>query len=125
MRAGSRDRSQEAAASESRIPVIEATTRALARLRAMDAGPLSQGLSPANAAACLHQAIRPLNPTSLSSAIQQSSPIPRAVAIIVPYGVFTTPIEWAADTWAQRRLDLGLDCTDLVVQARIREEARR
>ena len=76
--------------------MIEATTRALARLRAMDAGPLSQGLSPANAAACLHQAIRPLNPTSLSSAIQQSSPIPRAVAIIVPYGVFTTPIEWAA-----------------------------
>ena len=76
--------------------MIEATTRALATLRAMDAGPLSQGLSPENAAACLHQAIRPINPTSLKSAVDRSSPTPSAIAIIVPYGVFTTPIEWTA-----------------------------
>lgn len=76
--------------------MIDATTRALAKLRAMNAGELSQGLSPENATACLHQAIRPLNATSLASALKRCEDLPKSIAIVVPAGVFTTPIEWTA-----------------------------
>jgi len=62
----------------------------------MNAGKLSQGLSPENAAACLHQAIRPLNTTSLAAALKQCEDLPKSIAIVVPPGVFTTPIEWTA-----------------------------
>ena len=76
--------------------MIEATTKALAALRAMDAGPLSQGLSPENAAACLNQAIRPLNAISLSAALKRCSIRPQRIGLVVPEGVFTTPVEWTA-----------------------------
>ena len=76
--------------------MVELTVSALAALRAIDAGPISQGLSSENASACLHQAIRPLNATSLQSAIAVAGLEPRSIAIIVPEGVFTTPIEWTA-----------------------------
>ncbi len=76
--------------------MLEATVRAMAQLRAMDAGPLGQGLSPENATACLHQAIRPLNETSLSAGLGQTGALPESLAIVVPHGVFTTPIAWTA-----------------------------
>ncbi len=76
--------------------MLERTVRALARLRAEDASGLGQGLGPDNAQACLHQAIRPLNSESLAAAVAHAGPMPASVAIIVPYGVFTTPIEWTA-----------------------------
>ena len=76
--------------------MLEATVRALARLRAQDASGLGQGLSPENAQACLHQAIRPLNRESLAAAVRVAGVLPKSVAIVVPYGVFTTPIEWTA-----------------------------
>jgi hypothetical protein len=79
-----------------RTQMIERTVAALAALRAIDAGPISQGLSSENASACLHQAIRPLNATSLKSAIMASGLQPKSIAIVVPEGVFTTPIEWTA-----------------------------
>jgi len=62
----------------------------------MNAGELGQGLSPENATACLHQAIRPLNATSLASALRRCTDLPKSIAIVVPPGVFTTPIEWTA-----------------------------
>jgi len=76
--------------------MLDATLRALASLRSRDAQPLSQGLSLENASACLHQAIRPLNETSLRSALTIAEPLPSSIGIVVPYGVFTTPIEWVA-----------------------------
>ena len=76
--------------------MLDAAIAALARLRAQDASLLGQGLSPENAQACLHQAIRPLNRESLSAACAAAMPVPSSVAIVVPYGVFTTPIEWTA-----------------------------
>jgi len=76
--------------------MLDATVAALARLRAQDASRLGQGLSPENAQACLHQAIRPLNRESLVAACAAAEPVPQSVAIVVPYGVFTTPIEWTA-----------------------------
>lgn len=76
--------------------MLEATVRALARLRAHDASQLGQGLSAENAQACLHQAIRPLNRDSLAAAVQAAGTVPRSVAIVVSYGVFTAPIEWTA-----------------------------
>ena len=76
--------------------MLDRTVRALARLRAEDASGLGQGLAPDNAQACLHQAIRPLNRESLAAAVEHAGPMPDSVAIIVPYGVFTTPIEWTA-----------------------------
>lgn len=76
--------------------MVDATLRALARLRAHDASRLGQGLSPENAQACLHQSIRPLNRESLMAAVERAHPLPKSIAIVVPYGVFTTPIEWTA-----------------------------
>jgi len=76
--------------------MLEQTLNALAALRASDAMPLGQGLSAENAAACLHQAIRPFNPLTLAAAVQAAGPVPRRIAIVVPAGVFTTPIEWVA-----------------------------
>ena len=76
--------------------MLDAAVAALARLRAQDASCLGQGLSPENAQACLHQAIRPLNRESLAAACAAAKPVPSSIAIVVPYGVFTTPIEWTA-----------------------------
>lgn len=76
--------------------MLDATLSALAHLRAQEAGPLGQGLGSANAQACMHQAIRPLNQDSLRAAVEQARPLPSSIAIVVPYGVFTTPIEWTA-----------------------------
>lgn len=76
--------------------MLEPTLRALAALRASEAMPLGQGLSAENAAACLHQAIRPFNPHTLAAAVEAAGPVPNRVAIVVPAGVFTTPIEWVA-----------------------------
>jgi hypothetical protein len=76
--------------------MLDATLRALARLRTAEAGSLSQGLSPENASACLQQSVRPLNEVSLLAGLEQSGTLPRSLGIVVPYGVFTTPIEWTA-----------------------------
>ena len=76
--------------------MLEPTLTGLAALRATDAHPLSQGLSPENAAACMKQALRPLNQESLRSALERVGPLPESIGIIIPYGVFTTPIEWTA-----------------------------
>jgi len=112
--------------------MLDSTLRALARLRSTEAGPLSQGLSPENATACLHQAIRPLSETSLTEGVERTGRLPNSLAIVVPYGVFTTPIEWTAlavaggtgvhlkapardpalvRTWAQICVAEGLDVT--------------
>jgi hypothetical protein len=76
--------------------VLEATLQALQNLRAQPAGPLSQGLSHSNAQECLNQAIRPLNSSSLAAGVAAAGPLPDTIGIIVPHGVFTTPIEWTA-----------------------------
>ena len=76
--------------------MLEPTLRALANLRASEAMPLGQGLSAENATACLHQAIRPFNLQTLTAAVHTAGPVPSRVAIVVPAGVFTTPIEWVA-----------------------------
>ena len=76
--------------------MLDATLRALARLRASEAHSLGQGLGPENAKACMNQAIRPFNADSLQQALVLAQPLPRSIAIVVPYGVFTTPIEWTA-----------------------------
>ena len=76
--------------------MLEATLNGLASLRATPAHPLSQGLSPENALACMKQAMRPLNEHSLQKALQRAGALPGSIGIVVPYGVFTTPIEWVA-----------------------------
>ncbi len=76
--------------------MLEATLRALEQLRAQPAGSLSQGLGPNNAQECLNQAIRPFNSTSLAAGVAAAGPMPDTIGIIVPHGVFTTPIEWTA-----------------------------
>jgi hypothetical protein len=53
-------------------------------------------LSPENAQACLHQAVRPLNAHSLEAALDEAGPLPSSVAIVTAYGVFTSPVEWVA-----------------------------
>jgi len=93
--------------------MLEPTLRALAALRASDAMPLSQGLSAENSTACLHQAIRPFNPQTLSAAVEAASPVPDHIAIVVPAGVFTTPIEWVAIAVAAgARVHLKAPATD-------------
>ena len=76
--------------------MVDSVIRGLARLRAREAGPMSQGLSPENAQACLHQAIRPLNTHSLEAALKEAGPMPSSIAFVIAYGVFTSPIEWVA-----------------------------
>lgn len=76
--------------------MLEATLRALQQLRAQPAGPLSQGLGASNAQECLKQAIRPFNANSLAAGVAAAGPLPASIGIIVPHGVFTTPIEWTA-----------------------------
>ena len=76
--------------------MLEATLTALAQLRGTDAMALSQGLSSHNAEACLSQAIRPLTREGLSAAVHAAGELPASIAIVVPAGVFTTPIEWTA-----------------------------
>lgn len=81
-------------------PVLRArrVRRALDRLGARDPAPLAQGLRPQNAAFCLEAALAPLTVEALSV---QAVPLPverlpSSVTLVVPWGVFTTPIEWAA-----------------------------
>jgi hypothetical protein len=76
--------------------MVEPVIRGLARLRAREAGPLSQGLSPENAQACLHQAIRPLNEHSITAALKEAAPMPSSIVFVIAYGVFSSPIEWVA-----------------------------
>ena len=84
--------------------MLDATLAALARLRGHDAVALSQGLSAENAEACLAQAIRPFNRSSLGAACDAAGPLPDVIAIVVPAGVFTTPIEWTAIATASHDL---------------------
>ena len=76
--------------------MLEATLTGLAALRSANAHPLSQGLSPENAAACMKQSLRPINLHSLQSSLEIVGTLPESIGIVVPYGVFTTPIEWVA-----------------------------
>ena len=40
------------------------------------------------------------NPQTLAEAVKAAGPVPEHIAIVVPAGVFTTPIEWVAITVA-------------------------
>lgn len=77
-------------------PRVAAVLAGLARLRAEDPGPLSQGLSPAAAAAALAEAIGAITEAGLARELATEGERPKRVVIVVAYGVFTSPIEWTA-----------------------------
>jgi len=77
-------------------PQVAAVLAGLARLRGEDAGPLSQGLSPAAAAAALAEAINAITEAGLARELATPGERPGRVVIVVAYGVFTSPIEWTA-----------------------------
>ncbi len=68
----------------------------LARLRARDPGPLSQGLSPANARACLDATLDGITAEGLAAELGTTTARPGRVTLVAAAGVFTSPIEWAA-----------------------------
>jgi len=87
-------------------PVVEATpadgarvaavVRALARLRGIDLAATAMGLHPDNARAALEQALSGLTADGLAEELSTPGRRPGTVSIVVPWGVFTTPIEWTA-----------------------------
>ena len=76
-----------------RIAVVLA---ALARLRARNAEPLSQGLSPQNARRCLALACDAITAEGLAAELATPGRRPASVAAIAAGGVFTSPLEWVA-----------------------------
>lgn len=75
--------------------MIDAVRRAVANVRALDAAPLSQGLSAANATRSLHEACD-LVAAGLDAALRDWDDRPRSVGIVAAHGVFTSPLEWMA-----------------------------
>ena len=75
---------------------IDRVLRGLARLRRLDAGPLSQGLSPENAAECMGLALSAVTAEGLRASLHPRGARPPDVTVVVAAGVFTSPIEWAA-----------------------------
>ena len=85
-----------AAPSPWKKPVIDEVLEGLARLRTRDAGPLSPGLRPANARVCMDAAVDAITRTGLHSELSTPGQRPERVTLVCAYGVFTSPIEWAA-----------------------------
>lgn len=77
-------------------PRVAAVLRALDRLAALDVAPVAMDLHPVAAAAALDTALRPLTESALARELATPGRRPRTVSIVVPWGVFTTPIEWTA-----------------------------
>ncbi len=77
-------------------PRVDAVLRALARLRGVEVGPLSMGLHPENADQSLDAALSAITRGGLARELATRADRPGRVAIVVPWGVFTTPIEWVA-----------------------------
>ena len=75
--------------------MIGAVRRAVANVRSLDAAPLSQGLSAANARRSLHEACD-LVAAGLDAALRDWEDPPRSVGIVAAHGVFTSPLEWMA-----------------------------
>jgi hypothetical protein len=75
--------------------MIDAAQRAVRRVAALDAGPLSQGLSAPNAARALREACDQVS-AGLDAALHGWSDPPRSVGIVAAHGVFTSPLEWVA-----------------------------
>ena len=75
--------------------MIDAVRRAVASVRSLDAGPLSQGLSAANATRSLHEACD-LVTAGLDAAVRDWGSPPASVGIVAAHGVFTSPLEWMA-----------------------------
>ncbi len=69
---------------------------ALGRLVAQDPSPWSQGLSPEGARVALDAAAGAITPEGLASELATPGARPEAVAVLVAWGVFTSPLEWVA-----------------------------
>ena len=82
--------------SEDDPPRIAAVVRALARLGETPLGAIAMGLHPRSAARALEVALESLDAEGLASELSAPGLRPRSVAVVVPWGVFTTPIEWTA-----------------------------
>jgi hypothetical protein len=76
--------------------VIDEVLGGLARLRARDAEPLSQDLSPENARVCLDAALDAITREGLETELATPGTRPQRVTLVCAYGVFTSPIEWTA-----------------------------
>ena len=76
--------------------MVDEVLAGLAELRSRDAAPLSQGLHPDNARACLHHAIDAITAQGLHTASAEPGVRPGAVTLVAAAGVFTSPIEWVA-----------------------------
>lgn len=75
--------------------MIDAVRRAVANVRLLDAAPLSQGLSAANARRSLDEACD-LVASGLEAGLRDWDDPPRSVGIVAAHGVFTSPLEWMA-----------------------------
>lgn len=75
---------------------VVAVLRALDRLRGVDLGAVAMGLHPDNARAALDTALSGLTAGGLARELATPGRRPRTVSVVVPWGVFTTPIEWTA-----------------------------
>ncbi len=69
---------------------------ALERLRRADPTPWSQGLSPEGARLALEAAAGAITAEGLRAELRTPGRRPRAAAVIVAWGVFTSPLEWVA-----------------------------
>jgi hypothetical protein len=77
-----------------RLDAVTAAVRILAAHP--DPGGLSDGLSPAMAAACLGFACAEITRSALAEAIGVPGVAPRLAAVVAARGVFTAPLEWVA-----------------------------
>lgn len=75
---------------------VDRVMAALARLRALDPAPPSQGLSPEGARLALDAALDAITPEGLEKERSTPGQRPACVALIAAWGVFTSPLEWVA-----------------------------
>ncbi len=73
---------------------VAAVARALARIRALDAEPLSLGLSADNARLCLDLALDQISAEGLAQELSTPGERPEDVTIVAAHGVFTATLEW-------------------------------
>jgi len=76
--------------------MVDRVLAGLARLRSRDAGPLSQGLTPEHAQACLRSAVDAISAAGLAAELMSQGQRPQTATIVAAAGVFTSPIEWVA-----------------------------
>lgn len=76
--------------------MVDEVLAGLGRLSALDPAPLSDGLHPDNARACLDAAISAITAQGLRTASAEAGVRPEEVTLIAAAGVFTSPIEWVA-----------------------------